>query len=151
MSINRRVFLDLLVGSAKESDKSSFRIQSNFGFAGRKDSVTDLKKRLLAKLTGDDGNQFILVYSENPVADKLPGQWHEIGENYWIIPKGLDGEILFQWLYLGNWTIYEGPVVLTGLPTISEDEQAAKKWFDAAATSLVIQGYHDNDPWYVLI
>jgi hypothetical protein len=112
--------------------------------------IIALKQQLL-KLCIEDVHKSAIFYSEDPLADALEGSWSKVGDHQWLIPSGFDSTSLYNWLQLGNWSIYEYRNVAKPLIDPRSSTKAVQKWMQETSCRVLISSYFDNDPWYVFI
>jgi hypothetical protein len=91
-----------------------------------------------------------LSYSENPIEDNLRGNWRAVAESTWVIPNDCELSELFNWLYLGGWLLYVAeqsiaPELFRGIDLWKAE--GFMKLIHSASLSLLLGGFHDNDPW----
>ena len=54
----------------------------------------------------------ILVYSEDPLLDDVPGQWERLAEDTWRLLPNENLPALVHWLQFGGWMMYSAESVV---------------------------------------
>jgi len=116
-------------------------------------TVEEAKKHIL-RLAVHGHQNLILSYTEDPTADGVQGRWKSLAAGLWIIPSEADISSLYEWLRLGNWTLYgvekEPDVAVWRCPTGVAPEQVLRSMVSHEIL-FCIDSFHDNDPWLIFI
>ena len=116
--------------------------------------VDTVKVRLLETMART--GTAIIHHPDSPREEKLPGEWIAGQQpNAWHVPLDLNlgDESISYWLFdLGNWTILAPDVVTTRLPDFaSANAAAALSWVDEQHIQVVIDSFHDDVSWVVVL
>lgn len=120
----------------------------------RHEHVDTMKTRLLETLART--GTAMIHHPESPRDEKLPGEWlagpHP---QAWHVPVDLNlgDESIQYWLFtLGNWMMRAPDVETTRFPDFARATVAAAlSWVDEQAIQVVIDSFHDDVSWVVVL
>ena len=120
----------------------------------RREHVDALKVRLL-EIVVRTGSAMI-HHPDSPREEKLPGEWREGPQpQTWHVPADLDlaDDSIASWLLtLGNWVMLAPDVETTRLPDFARAPiPTVLSWVDEQAIELVIDSFHDDISWVVVL
>jgi hypothetical protein len=96
-----------------------------------------------------------LVIDENPQEFDVGGSWAHAHTNTWTLPDVCDlARLEARLLVQGDWSIYTGfepidPAIIPGTFVVEAHQVASFSM--AHGVPLLIQAFHDNDPWRVWV
>lgn len=96
-----------------------------------------------------------LVYSEDPIADEVPGQWERVTVETLRVPPDADLGAMVRWLYLGGWMLYaaDEPIETTELLSMgfAPTAQAIVKAADRLRLAFIVVSFHDDVLWTIAL
>lgn len=94
-----------------------------------------------------------LTYEEDPTC--VAPQLIRVGEKTWSVPGDVPIKPLYDFLYLGNWSLYGcdarvSPEALPPLDLVKNLEYSLTA-MEAQRIALAVDSFYDNDPWHIAL
>src|SRR5690606_32681682 len=95
-----------------------------------------------------------LVYTEDPRLERLSGSWSMPENGAWRVPDDCDSGELCEWLYLGNWILYNRATAMERdrvRKLCDNDEDWLADALVRNDVGYVVSAFHDNARWTIAL
>ena len=88
----------------------------------------------------------IWYFCEDANEDGLAGNWQRLNGGAWMIPEDAIAGEVYDWLYTGNWYLYNATMSIDSFP---KKRKQIRAWLVESGIRFYLNSFHDNDPWTI--
>jgi hypothetical protein len=110
--------------------------------------AVEVVKRHLLEAASESGPVFV-HYDDQPP----PGlDISQISVDLWLVPKSQSGQLLLEWLYMGNWVLYPGKNPISRLIDFARaSAESVSMFVEQHDIPFLIDSFHDDVSWTVAV